>query len=153
MEELKDSLPKKAASFVKENEEEDGLSDSLSEERKFEGSQEGIGENDWIHEASDQNLKDGFSRAVLLFALELGRLNSKLKSMTKDVDHQRQLRLIHEKFKEEVNPHLQDCRSTVEGLESDQIEIKGALEKQIGKEQLLQLKHVMTMCTKEGILN
>lgn len=43
---------------------------------------------------------------------------------------QKQLRLIYDRFKEEVNLHLQDCRSTVEDLEADQIEIKGALEKQ-----------------------
>ncbi|KAI4301603.1 hypothetical protein L6164_034865 [Bauhinia variegata] len=273
MEELKDSLPIKSASFVKENEDEDGLSDSLSEEKKSAESQEvrvgprergsaekqtsilypikrlrshegikfsdngpaspsskGIGENNWIHEASEQNPKDGFSRAIELFALELGRLKNKLKSVTNqktteiflcvveetnaqlqnvhsqiqtDIgklmshskskrkrletsfeDHQRQLRLIHDKFKEEVSLHLQDCRSTLEGLEADQIEIKGALEKQrvshrklisqveaavetqlndsqrkitaiqeSARGKLLQLKQVMAMCMKEGILN
>lgn len=48
----------------------------------------------------------------------------------KHVDQQKKLRLIYDKFKEEVNLHLQDCRSTVEDLEADQIETKGALEKQ-----------------------
>lgn len=48
----------------------------------------------------------------------------------KNAGHQKQLRLIHEKFKEEVNLHLKDCRGTVESLEADQMEIKGVLEKQ-----------------------
>jgi hypothetical protein len=49
--------------------------------------------------------------------------------LNKNVDQQKQLRLIYDRFKEEVNLHLQDCRSTVEDLEADQIEIKGTLEK------------------------
>ncbi|ESW17081.1 hypothetical protein PHAVU_007G208600 [Phaseolus vulgaris] len=133
------------------------------------------GDSDWIGEASEQN-QDGFARAVELLALELGKLQSKLKSMTsqksseilKSVaeeihlqlqnvhfqiqtdmgkltnlskskrkrqetrfeDQQKQLRLIYNRFKEEVNQHLQDCRCTVEDLEADQIEIKRAIEKQ-----------------------
>jgi len=50
--------------------------------------------------------------------------------LNKNVDQQKQLKLIYDRFKEEVNLHLQDCKSTVEDLEADQIEIKGALEKQ-----------------------
>ncbi|KAG4401508.1 hypothetical protein GLYMA_02G007100v4 [Glycine max] len=138
-------------------------------------SSKGTGDSDWIDEASEQN-QDGFVRAVELLALELGKLQSKLKSMTsqksseilKSVaeeihlqlqnvhtqiqtdmgkltslgkskrkrmetrfeDQQKQLRLIYNRFKEEVNQHLQDCRSTVEDLEADQIEIKRAMEKQ-----------------------
>ncbi|KAE9618868.1 hypothetical protein Lalb_Chr02g0147201 [Lupinus albus] len=130
---------------------------------------------DSIDEASEQN-QDGLVRAVELFASELVKLKTKLKSMTSqksseilnsvaeeihlqlqnvhsqiqtDIgkltglskskrkrletrfeDQQKHLRLIYDKFKEEVNLHLQDCRSTVEGLDADQIEIKGALEKQ-----------------------
>ncbi|BAT95211.1 hypothetical protein VIGAN_08189000 [Vigna angularis var. angularis] len=138
-------------------------------------SSKGTGDSDWIGEASEQN-QNGFARAVELLALELGKLQSKLKSMTsqksseilKSVadeihlqlqnvhsqiqtdmgkltnlskskrkrletrfeDQQQQLRLIYDRFKEEVNQHLQDCRSTVEDLEADQIEIKRAMEKQ-----------------------
>lgn len=51
-------------------------------------------------------------------------------SSNKNADQQKQLRLIYDRFKEEVNLHMQGCRSTVEDLEADQIEIKGALEKQ-----------------------
>lgn len=45
-------------------------------------------------------------------------------------EHQEKLKLIHEKFKEEVNQHLQDCSNTLEGLEADKIEFKGTFEKQ-----------------------
>ncbi|XP_022633798.1 meiosis-specific protein ASY3 [Vigna radiata var. radiata] len=138
-------------------------------------SSKGTGDSDWIGEASEQN-QNGFARAVELLALELGKLQSKLKSMTsqksseilKSVaeeihlqlqnvhsqiqtdmgkltnlskskrkrletrfeDQQQQLRLTYDRFKEEVNQHLQDCRSTIEDLEADQIEIKRAMEKQ-----------------------
>ncbi|KAJ1397986.1 hypothetical protein SESBI_31467 [Sesbania bispinosa] len=193
-EKLKHSIPKKDKSFENEEKEQDGSSDSSSEERNFQRSHQGTGESDWIDEASEQN-QDGFVRAVELFALELGKLKSKLKSMTsqksseilksvaehihlqlqdvhsqiqtdigkltnlskskrkwletrfegdlspfvsfltfsssnKIVEQQKELGLIYDRFKEEVNLHLQDCRSTVEDLEADQIEIKGALEKQ-----------------------
>jgi hypothetical protein len=59
--------------------------------------------------------------SFLLFSLSI--------PLNKNVDQQKQLRLIYDRFKEEVNLHLQDCRSTVEDLEADQIEIKGTLEK------------------------
>lgn len=58
-------------------------------------------------------------------------------SSNKNVDQQKQLRLIYNRFKEEVNQHLQDCRSTVEDLEADQIEIKRAMEKQSMKARYL----------------
>lgn len=45
-------------------------------------------------------------------------------------EQQEQLKLIHEKFKEEVNQHIQECRSTFEAIEEDQLEIKGTVEKQ-----------------------
>ncbi|KAK7278111.1 hypothetical protein RJT34_23136 [Clitoria ternatea] len=146
-------------------------------------SSKGTGDSDWIGEASEQN-QDGFVRAVELLALELGKVHSKLKSMTsqksseilksaaedmhlqlqnvhsqiltdmgkltnlskskrkrletKFEDQQKQLRLICNRFKEEVNLHLQDCRSTVEDLEADQIEIKGVMErKRVAHKKLL----------------
>ncbi|CAL0300181.1 unnamed protein product [Lupinus luteus] len=175
MEGLKYSTLGKETPPFKETEEQDGSSDSSSEESNFSGSQEGSEESDSIDEASEQN-QDGFVRAVELFASELVKLKTKLKSMTSqksseilksvaeeihvqlqnvhsqietDIgkltglskskrkrletrfeDQQKHLRLIYDKFKEEVNLHLQDCRSTVEGLDADRIEIKGALEKQ-----------------------
>ncbi|XP_004495853.1 meiosis-specific protein ASY3 [Cicer arietinum] len=269
MKEREYSIPRKEKPFVIETQEQDGSSDSSSEERNFQGCHQGsrarhpaerksfavhpikrlckhkgikfndtspasvsskeIGESDSIDEASEQT-QDGFVRAVELFSLELAKLKNKLKLMTsqksseilksvaedihfqlQDVhseiqtdlgkltnlnkskrkrletrfeDQQKQLRLIYDRFKEEVNLHLQDCRSTVEDLEADQIEIKGALEKQrvahkkllsqveeavgvklndaqkkitstqeMARGKLLQLKHVITMCLKDGILN
>ncbi|XP_054789839.1 meiosis-specific protein ASY3 [Prosopis cineraria] len=138
-------------------------------------SSKGAGENDSIPEASEHT-QDGFVRAVELFALELGKLKSKIKSVasrksseiltsvaedmklqlknvhfqieddvekhtnlfeskrkrleTRFEDQQKQLWLIHEKFKEEISLYIQDCRSAIEGLEAERIEIKGALEKQ-----------------------
>ncbi|KAL2325704.1 hypothetical protein Fmac_024762 [Flemingia macrophylla] len=138
-------------------------------------SSKGTGDSDWIDEASEQN-RDGFARAVELLALELGKLQSKIKSITsqksseilksvaeeihlqlqnvhsqiqtdmgkltnlskskrklqetKFEDQQNQLRLIYNRFKQEVSRHLQDCRSTVEDLEADQTDIKRSVEKQ-----------------------
>ena len=40
------------------------------------------------------------------------------------------MKLIHEKFKEDINQHLQDFRTMLEGLEAHQIEFKGTMEKQ-----------------------
>ncbi|KAG5078771.1 hypothetical protein JHK86_002836 [Glycine max] len=145
MEELKSFIPRKDKSSETEKKEQGGgSSDSSSEEENFQGYHEGTGDSDWIDEASEQN-QDGFVRAVELLALELGKLQSKLKSMTsqksseilKSVAEEIHLQLqnVHTQiqtdiFKEEVNQHLQDCRSTVEDLEADQIEIKRAMEKQ-----------------------
>ncbi|CAL0316518.1 unnamed protein product [Lupinus luteus] len=214
MEGLKYSSPIKETPFFNETEEQDGSSDSSSEEINFSASRgsrikhtgerkgfelhpvkrlrklesiklndrspasvssKGSEESDSLDEASEQN-QDGSVRAVELFASELVKLKNKLKLMTSqkcsevlksvaeeihlqlqnvhsqiqtDIgkliglskskrkrletrfeDQQKQLRLIYDKFKEEINLHIQDCRSTVEGLHADQREIKGALEKQ-----------------------
>ncbi|RDX67746.1 Meiosis-specific protein ASY3, partial [Mucuna pruriens] len=252
MEELKSSIPRKDKSSETDKKEQGGSSDSSSDEEwNFQGYHEGsrvrdaserksfarhpikrlskhegrTGDSNWIDEASEQN-QDGFVRAVELLALELGKIQSKLKSMTsqksseilKSVaeeihlqlqnvhsqiqtdmgkltnvskskrkrletrfeDQQKQLRLIYNRFKEEINLHLQDCRSTVEDLEADQIEIKRATERQRAahkkllsqveeavqiqlddaqrkitkaRGKLLQLKQVVAMFLKEGILN
>ncbi|RVW41579.1 Meiosis-specific protein ASY3 [Vitis vinifera] len=45
-------------------------------------------------------------------------------------EQQEQLKLIHEKFKDEINQHIQDCRSSIEGLEVHQIELKRNVERQ-----------------------
>lgn len=45
-------------------------------------------------------------------------------------EQQKQLKLIHEKFKEDINQYLQDCSSTLEGMEAHHIELKGTVEKQ-----------------------
>ncbi|XP_057736520.1 meiosis-specific protein ASY3 [Arachis stenosperma] len=268
VEELRHFIPRKHI-FVNEKEEQDGTSDSSSEEKNFSGSEEGSRERHtaegntfmlhpikrlrkhegvkfnhssptslstkgteeihWIDEAPTQN-QDEFARAVGLFAMELSKLKSKLRSMAchksseilksvseeidlqlqnvhshiqtemgkltnlskfkrkrieaKFEDQQKQLRLICDRFKEEVNLHLQDCKSTIEDLDIDQIEIKGSLEKQrvahkklisqvqeevdiqlndaqkkitaaqeMARGKLLQLKRVIAMCLKDGVLN
>ncbi|GLT31764.1 hypothetical protein SLA2020_064740 [Shorea laevis] len=56
---------------------------------------------------------------------------------TRFQEQQEQLKLIHEKFKEDINHHLLDCRSTLEGLEAHQIELKGTLKKQKASHQKL----------------
>ncbi|KAF8387590.1 hypothetical protein HHK36_026243 [Tetracentron sinense] len=69
---------------------------------------------------------------------DIGKLTGLGKSKKKHLEmrfqeQQERLKLIHEKFKEEVNQHLQDCRSTLEELEAYQIELKGTAERQSGK--------------------
>ncbi|CAI9104848.1 OLC1v1003624C1 [Oldenlandia corymbosa var. corymbosa] len=62
-------------------------------------------------------------------------LNSINKLKRKRVDArfeelQGQLKVLHERYKDDVNRHLQDCRSTVESLEAHQLELKATVEKQ-----------------------
>lgn len=38
--------------------------------------------------------------------------------------------MIHEKFKDDVSHHLEDFKSTIEGLEANHSELKGAIKKQ-----------------------
>ncbi|GKB76952.1 START-like domain-containing protein [Tanacetum coccineum] len=45
-------------------------------------------------------------------------------------EQQEQLKGIYEKFKEEVDQHLEKCRRTLEGLETHQVQVKGMVEKQ-----------------------
>ncbi|KAG2693132.1 hypothetical protein I3760_08G083300 [Carya illinoinensis] len=193
-------------------------------------SPKGTGESNWMQEPSDQSPDDGLLRAIKLFALEIQKLQSKIKSETtkksseilmstsdeiylqlqnleshiqtnvgkftsisksrrkgfevKLEEQQKELKLIHEKFKEDINRHLQDYRSTLEGLEAHHIELKRTMEKQkashrklllqveegveaqlnhaqrritaineLARGKMLQLKQVVSMCLKEGILS
>ncbi|KAK9282470.1 hypothetical protein L1049_005388 [Liquidambar formosana] len=59
---------------------------------------------------------------------------------TRFQEQQEQLKVIHEKFKEEVNRYLQNCRSTLEGLEANQIEFKGTIERQKASHRKLLLQ-------------
>ncbi|KAF8392751.1 hypothetical protein HHK36_023100 [Tetracentron sinense] len=66
---------------------------------------------------------------------DIGKFTSLDKSKKKCLEmrfleQQERLKLIHKKFKEEVNQHLQDCRSTVEELEAYRIGLKGTAERQ-----------------------
>ncbi|XP_060676356.1 meiosis-specific protein ASY3 isoform X1 [Ziziphus jujuba] len=77
--------------------------------------------------------------------IDVGKLTSLSKLKRKWLEarfqeQQEQLKLIYEKFKEEVDQHLQDCRSTFEGLEADQLEFKGNMEKQKALQRKLLLQ-------------
>lgn len=76
-----------------------------------------------------------FQNAESQIQADVGKLTSLNKSKRKRLEtrfqeQQEQLKLIYERFKEEVLQHLRDCKSTLEGLEADQIEFKGTIEKQ-----------------------
>ncbi|VVB03568.1 unnamed protein product [Arabis nemorensis] len=52
-------------------------------------------------------------------------------------EQQEKMRMIHEKFKEDIGHHLEDFKRTIEGLETDHSELKGALKKQKTSHQKL----------------
>ncbi|KAL5539854.1 hypothetical protein UlMin_045475 [Ulmus minor] len=120
---------------------------------------------------------------------DMGKMTnlSKLKRKrleTRFEEQEEQLKLIHEKFKEQINEHLQDCKSTFEGLEAEQLDLKGAAEKrktshkrlllqvegaiesqlndaerkitgihELAREKMAQLKQIVSLCLKEGVLS
>ncbi|XP_058201939.1 meiosis-specific protein ASY3 isoform X2 [Rhododendron vialii] len=66
---------------------------------------------------------------------DVGKLKSlsrsKRKRLETEFEEQKEkLKLIYQKFKAEVNQHMQECRSTVEGMEAQEIEFRGLMEKQ-----------------------
>ncbi|KAM0960890.1 hypothetical protein ACFX2C_025872 [Malus domestica] len=185
VEELQDSPLRKTTPDMEENAAEEGLLSSPSEEGDLRSCGEGspiiqghdwTEEDNWIEEPSEHNQVDGLARAVELFALELVKLKTKMKSATNrksseilvsvasevhmqlqtiesqiqtDIgkhtnlskskkkrletrfeEQQEQLKVIYDKFKEQVNQHLQECKSTLEGLEVYQTEFKGTVDKQ-----------------------
>ncbi|XP_060961653.1 meiosis-specific protein ASY3-like [Cannabis sativa] len=188
----------------------------------------GRGETSWTPE-QQHDQEDGLARALELFALELQKLKSKIKSVTskksseilmsvvedihlrlhnvesqiqtdmgklksvstlkrkrmdtKFEEQQEKLQLIYERFKEQINQHLQDCKSSFDGLETDHLQLKETMEKrkishrklmlqveeaiqtllndaerkitathEFGREKMLQLKQIVALCLKEGIL-
>ncbi|KAB2612234.1 hypothetical protein D8674_034550 [Pyrus ussuriensis x Pyrus communis] len=120
---------------------------------------------------------------------DIGKLTNLSKSKRKRLEsrfeeQQEQLKVIYDKFKEQVNQHLQECRSTLEGLEVYLTEFKGTVDKQkashkkllvqveeaieaqfndaqrriqvtqkMARGKMLQLKHELALCLKEGILS
>ncbi|ESQ39342.1 hypothetical protein EUTSA_v10001318mg [Eutrema salsugineum] len=52
-------------------------------------------------------------------------------------EQQEKMRMIHEKFKDDVGQHLEDFKSTIEGLEANHSELKGAIKKQRTSHQKL----------------
>ncbi|CAK7348552.1 unnamed protein product [Dovyalis caffra] len=66
---------------------------------------------------------------------DLGKLSSVSKSKRKRLEsrfeeQQEQLKLINDKFKQDIYQHLQECKITLEGLELHQIDFKGTVKKQ-----------------------
>ncbi|XP_023760342.1 meiosis-specific protein ASY3 isoform X1 [Lactuca sativa] len=66
---------------------------------------------------------------------EVGKLTNlgkskRMHSESQCQEQQEQLKRIYEKFKEEVDQHLEKCRSTLKGLESHEIDVRGMVEKQ-----------------------
>uniref|UniRef100_K4AMR8 Meiosis-specific protein ASY3-like coiled-coil domain-containing protein n=1 Tax=Setaria italica TaxID=4555 RepID=K4AMR8_SETIT len=57
-------------------------------------------------------------------------------------EQQEKLRILHEKFKEEVNKQLLDCRTSLEDFESYHAELKGVADKQTRK-RMSGLKYVL----------
>ncbi|XP_062084832.1 meiosis-specific protein ASY3 [Humulus lupulus] len=189
----------------------------------------GRGESNWIPE-QEHGQEDGLARALEMFALELQKLKSKIKSVTskksseilmsvvEDIhlrlhnvesqiqtdmgklksvstlkrkrmdtrfeEQQEKLQLICERFKEQINQYLEDCKSSFEELETDHLELKETMEKrkkshlklmlqveeaiqtllneaerkitathEFGREKMLQLKQIVALCLKEGILS
>ncbi|XWS76741.1 hypothetical protein CRYUN_Cryun01aG0203800 [Craigia yunnanensis] len=77
---------------------------------------------------------------------DVGKLTSLSKTKRKRLEtrlqeQQEQLKLILEKFKEDIHHHLLDCSSILEGMEAHQIELKGIMKKQKASHQKL-LMHV-----------
>ncbi|KAF3580326.1 hypothetical protein DY000_02028316 [Brassica cretica] len=52
-------------------------------------------------------------------------------------EQQEKMRMIHEKFKDDVGHHLEDFKSTIEGLEANHSELKGSIKKQRTSHQKL----------------
>ncbi|KAF9688051.1 hypothetical protein SADUNF_Sadunf02G0156700 [Salix dunnii] len=66
---------------------------------------------------------------------DLVKLSSVSKSKRKRLESrfeekQEELKLIHDKFKQDLYQHLQECKITLEGLELQQIDFKGTVKKQ-----------------------
>lgn len=62
-------------------------------------------------------------------------------------EQQEQLKLIHEKFKDEINQHIQDSRSSIEGLEVHQLELMRNLERQSMTLYLVNLLYLLEYCS------
>ncbi|KAJ9187958.1 hypothetical protein P3X46_003365 [Hevea brasiliensis] len=76
---------------------------------------------------------------------DVGKLTSISKSKRKRLEtrlqeQQEKLKLIHDKFKEDIHQHLHDCKRTVEELEMHHNELKGTVKKQKAMHQKLFMK-------------
>ncbi|KAL4558937.1 hypothetical protein LXL04_037142 [Taraxacum kok-saghyz] len=82
-----------------------------------------------------KNIHSQLQNAESKIQNEVGKLTNLGKSKRMRPENQCQeqqehLKRIYEKFKEEVDQHLEKCRSTLEGLEAHDIEVRGIIEKQ-----------------------
>ncbi|XP_022757707.1 meiosis-specific protein ASY3-like isoform X2 [Durio zibethinus] len=73
---------------------------------------------------------------------DVGKLSTVSKTKRKRLEtrlqeQQEQLKLIVEKFKEDIHHHLLDCNSILEGMEAHQNELKGIMKKQKASHQKL----------------
>ncbi|KDP28351.1 hypothetical protein JCGZ_14122 [Jatropha curcas] len=59
---------------------------------------------------------------------------------TRFQEQEEKLKSIHDKFKQDLHKHRQDCKSTVEELEMHHIELKGTVKKQKASHQKLVMK-------------
>ncbi|CAH9069578.1 unnamed protein product [Cuscuta epithymum] len=90
-----------------------------------------------------EGIHNELNNAEIQTQADLRTLISRSKANQKHLDakfqeQQEQLNGIYEKFKEELNQHLQGCRSTLEHLEEHETELKAAIEKQkVSKRKLL----------------
>ncbi|XP_071738389.1 meiosis-specific protein ASY3-like [Rutidosis leptorrhynchoides] len=82
-----------------------------------------------------KNIHSQLQNAESKIQNDIGKLTSLGKSKRTHTENQyqeqqEQLKRIYEKFKEEVDLHLQKSQSTLEGLDAHQIQVRGVVEKQ-----------------------
>nr|XP_034908588.1 meiosis-specific protein ASY3-like [Populus alba] len=73
---------------------------------------------------------------------DLGKLSSVSKSKRRRLEsrfeeQQEELKLIHDKFKQDIYQHIQECKTTLEGLELHQIDFNGTVKKRKASHQKL----------------
>ncbi|KAE8697235.1 putative Phytochrome interacting factor 3 [Hibiscus syriacus] len=93
-----------------------------------------------------EEMKSILLKAESQIESDVGKMTSLGKTKRKRLEtrlqeQQEQLKLILEKFKEDIHHHLLDCNSILEGMESHQNELKGIMKKQKVSHQKL-LMHV-----------
>ncbi|KAK9067748.1 hypothetical protein SSX86_011859 [Deinandra increscens subsp. villosa] len=82
-----------------------------------------------------QNIQSQLQNAESKIQTEVGKLTNlgnseRMHVENKYQEQQEQLKHIYEKFKEDVDQHLEKCKNTLEGLEAHQIQVSRMVEKQ-----------------------
>ncbi|XP_009785040.1 meiosis-specific protein ASY3 isoform X2 [Nicotiana sylvestris] len=98
-----------------------------------------------ILESVAENIHTQLQNAEFQIKADMGKITSLNKSKRKHVEEvlqekQQHLNAIYERFKEEVNQHLQDCKSTLESLEAHEVEVKATVEKRKASSRKLLLE-------------